>query len=133
MPLSSEMQEPPAPSELSQVEVGSKPWKYAGYRSFCEFVSSDDNFFVLRRFGALSARVLLNLQDQLACLEEELEAREQELRQTDEDIHNGSFRGDTDGKRKNIITEAQRVLREYSMRPNAPIILQFTFVWTCLD
>ncbi|KAK0514330.1 hypothetical protein JMJ35_002947 [Cladonia borealis] len=114
MPISSELQDPPAPWEPSQVEVGSKPWKYAGYRLFCEFVSSDEDFFVLRRFGALSARVLLNLQDQLARLEEELEAIEQKLRQRDKNVHNGSFRGETDEKRKNIITEAQHVLREYN-------------------
>ena len=133
MSISSELQDPPAPWEPSQVEVGSKPWKYAGYRSFCGFVSSDEDFFVLRRFGALSARVLLNLQDQLARLEEELEAIEQKLRQRDKNVHNGSFRGETDEKRKNIITEAQHVLREYSKRPNAvniPIILQFTLVST---
>ena len=137
MPISSELQDRPAPWEPSQEDVDRKAWKYAGYRSFCEFVSSDEDFFVLRRFGTLSARVLLHLQDQLAQLEEKLEATEQQLRQKNApDVHNGSFRQDTRVQRKEIISEAQHVLREYSKRPNVcniAVILQFTFVsvfWT---
>ena len=119
MPISSELQDRPAPWEPSQEDVDRKAWKYAGYRSFCEFVSSDEDFFVLRRFGTLSARVLLHLQDQLAQLEEKLEATEQQLRQKNApDVHNGSFRQDTRVQRKEIISEAQHVLREYSKRPN---------------
>lgn len=134
MPISSELQDRPAPWEPSQQDVDEKAWKYAGYRSFCEFISSDEDFFVLRRFGSLTARVLLNLQDQLARLEEELEAIEQQLRQRDvPDVHNGSFRHDTQEQRKKKTTEAQHVLREYSKRPNPfyiPVILKFTFVST---
>ena len=119
MPISSELQDRPAAWEPSQEDIDQKAWKYAGYRSFCEFVSSDEDFFVLRRFGALSARVLLELQDQLARLEERLEATEQQLRQRDvPDIHNGSFRQETQAQRKEIISEAQHVLREYSKRLN---------------
>lgn len=119
MPISSELQERPAAWEPSQEDIDQKAWKYAGYRSFCEFVSSDEDFFVLRRFGALSARVLLELQDQLARLEERLETTEQQLRQNDvPDVHNGSFRQETQAQRKEIISEAQHVLREYSKRLN---------------
>lgn len=49
-----------------------KPWKYAGYRDFSSFVASDNNFFILRRFSTLSARVLLALQDELVELEDQL-------------------------------------------------------------
>ena len=115
MPISSELQDRSVPWEPSQYDVDQKAWKYVGYRSFCEFVSSDEDFFVLRRFGSLSARVLLDLQDQLARLEGELEDIEQQLRQRDApDVHNGSFRQDSQTRRKEIISEAQRVLREYS-------------------
>ena len=115
MPFSIELQGQPAPWQPSQDDVDRKAWKYAGYRSFCKFVSSDEDFFVLRRFGTLSARVLLDLQDQLARLEEKLEATEQHLRQRDDlDVHNGSFRQETQAQRKEIISEAQRALREYS-------------------
>ena len=130
MPIPSELQDRSAPWEPSQYDVDQKPWKYAGYRSFCEFVSSDEDFFVLRRFGNLSARVLLDLQDQLARLEGELEEIEQQLRQRDApDLHNGSFRQDSQTRRKEIILEAQRVLREYSKCLNVletPVIVQFT-------
>ena len=116
MPFSSEMRDRSVAWEPSQQDVDLKPWKYAGYRSFCEFVSSDEDFFVLRRFGSLTARVLLDLQDQLARLEENLEDIEQQVRQRDApDVHNGSFRQDPQAQRKEIIQEAQRVLREYSM------------------
>lgn len=130
MPISSELQDRSAPWEPSQHDIDQKPWKYAGYRSFCEFVSSDEDFFVLRRFGTLSARVLLNLQDQLATLEGRLEDIEQQLRQRDApDVHNGSFRQDPQAQRKEIILEAQRVLREYSKCLHVletPVIVQFT-------
>ena len=115
MPISSELQDRSAPWEPSEYDVNQKAWKYLGYRSFCEFVSSDEDFFVLRRFGTLSARVLLSLQDQLATLEGRLEDIEQPLRQrATPDVNNGSFRQDSQAQRKEIISEAQRVLREYS-------------------
>ena len=38
-----------------------QPWKYVGYREFCKFVVSDDDFFILRRFSNLSSRVLVGL------------------------------------------------------------------------
>ena len=123
--MSSELQDLPAPREPSQEEAGRKPWKYAGYRSFCEFISSDEDFFVLRRFGILSARVLLDSQDQLARLEEQLEATEQQLRQRDApDVHNGSFRQDTQAQRKEIISEARHLLREYS-KPSSLLAIHF--------
>ena len=129
MPISSELQDRSAPWEPSQND-NQKSWKYIGYRSFCEFVSSDEDFFVLRRFGTLSARVLLNLQDQLATLEGRLEGIEQQLRQRDTpDVNNGSFRQDSQAQRKDIISEAQRVLREYSKCLNSlesPLIADFT-------
>ena len=115
MPSSTEVQDQPAQWEPSSHDVDTKAWKYTGYRSFCKFVSSDEDFFILRRFGALSARVLLDLQDQLTCLEADLEALEQHHRQKDvPDIHNGSFRRETQPERKRLVSEAQRLLREYS-------------------
>src|ERR1700722_559445 len=57
----------------SQDELLNKPWKYTGYRVFSQFIASDNDFFVLRRFGTLNARVILALQDQLSKLEEDLE------------------------------------------------------------
>ena len=101
--------------EPSQADIDTKPWKYSGYQSFSAFVASDNDFFVLRRFGDLSARVLLGLQDQISCLEEDLGALEKRVREKDApDIHNGSFRQETQEERKALVSRAQRLLREYS-------------------
>lgn len=63
----------------------------------------------------MSARVLLALQDELSRLEEQLEALEMRVREKDApDIHNGSFRQETQDDRQALVREAQRLLREYS-------------------
>ena len=64
----------------SQQELNRKPWKYVGYKAFSEWAASDNDFFVLRRFGALNTRVILKLQDEISELEEELEKLEMENR-----------------------------------------------------
>ncbi|KAK7403419.1 hypothetical protein QQX98_010832 [Neonectria punicea] len=61
---------PDAP--LSDYEIRKKPWKYIGYRGYSDFISSEDDFFVLRRFDVLNVRVALALQDELSVLEEDL-------------------------------------------------------------
>ncbi|TDZ67894.1 hypothetical protein CTRI78_v002716 [Colletotrichum trifolii] len=53
-------------------EVHRKPWKHIGYKGYSEFVSSEDDFFLLRRFDTLNTRVALALQDEVSQLEEEL-------------------------------------------------------------
>ncbi|KAF6217660.1 hypothetical protein HO133_006762 [Letharia lupina] len=101
--------------EPSQADIDRKPWKYTGYQSFSAFVASDNDFFVLRKFGALSARVLLGLQDQLSRLEQDLEALEKTAREKDApDVHNGSFRQETRKDRQALVGQAQPLLREYN-------------------
>ena len=108
----------------SQADVDAKPWKYLGYQSFSAFVASDNDFFILRRFSALSARVLLGLQDQLSRLEEDLEALEKTVREKDApDIHNGSFRDETEKAREALVCQAQRLLRDYSQSQFLSIVL----------
>ena len=110
-----QMQGLPTAWKPSQDDIDEKPWKYIGYRSFSSFVASDNDFFVLRRFSALSARVLLGLQDQLSRLEENLNVLDNRAREkTAPDVHNGSFRHETQEDREDIICQAQRLLREYS-------------------
>ena len=110
-----EMQSQSSEWHPSQVDIDAKPWKYTGYRSFSAFVASDNDFFILRRFSALSARVLLGLQDQLSRLEEDLETLEKSVRKKDApDIHNGSFRQETEKAREALVSQAQRLLRDYS-------------------
>ena len=110
------MQSPTTPGwQPSQADIDEKPWKYVGYRSFSAFIASDHDFFILRKFGALSARVLLRLQDQLSQLEEELEAVEKMAREEDApDVHNGSFRQETMKDRQDLVGQAQGLLKEYS-------------------
>lgn len=86
-----------------------------GYRGFSEFVASHDNFFILRRFGTLTARVLLSLQDELVELEGQLETLENHLSSAGApDIHNGSFREETQQARVDLIREIDGKLRAYS-------------------
>ena len=106
----------------SQQDIDEKPWKYTGYQSFSTFIASDNDFLVFRRFGILSARVLLSLQDQLSCVEEDLEICEKRVRGKDvPDIHNGSFRQESQEDRKDLVCRAQRLLREYSQ--SSPFVI----------
>jgi uncharacterized protein (DUF983 family) len=92
-----------------------KPWKYVGYRDFCAFVTSDDDFFVLRTFSGLSARVLLALQDELSELEGQLEVHEKDIMaQSAPDVHNGSFRSESSEIRLDLIREIDQKLRAYN-------------------
>ena len=101
--------------EPSKIEIDQKPWKYLGYQSFSRFVASDHDFFILRRFGALSAQVILALQDELSCLERNLELIEKRQREEHApDVHNGSFRQETQHDRKKLLLDARPLLREYS-------------------
>ena len=101
--------------EPSKIEIDQKPWKYLGYQSFSRYVASDNDFFILRRFGALSAQVILGLQDELSCVERDLELIEKRQREEDApDVHNGSFREETQDDRKKLLLGARPLLKEYS-------------------
>ncbi len=105
----------PARWKPTREDVERKAWKYLGYQSFANFVASDHDFFVLRRFGALSARVLLGLQDELSCLEGQLDVVESRLRQRDgPQVHNGTFRHETQEERKQLVSHAYHLLSDYS-------------------
>lgn len=72
-----------------------QPWKYIGYKVFSRWMASDQTFFILRRFGALNARVALSLQDEIVELEEKLNFMDKEYSSTEwPDVNNGSFRDD---------------------------------------
>jgi hypothetical protein len=92
-----------------------QPWKYLGYREFCKFVASDDDFFVLRRFSVLSSRILLALQDELSELEGQLDAHEKELTAKSAlNRHNGTFREEFSEIRLDLVHEIDRKLRAYN-------------------
>lgn len=76
--------------------------------SLVELVAADDDFLVFRRFGKLSARVMLDMQRELAQKEIELELLDRKY-------------GDTDGmdfekdERFGLMSEIKVKLKEYSM------------------
>ncbi|RSL53118.1 hypothetical protein CEP53_007849 [Fusarium sp. AF-6] len=85
---------------LTEKEIHIKPWKFIGYKGYSEFISSEDDWFVLRRFGVLNVRVALALQDEVAVLEEQLKELDATHSQRGSpDLHNGRFRKDVEGRR----------------------------------
>jgi hypothetical protein len=109
------MSSPSSETALSPEQINSKPWKYLGYEEYSSFMSSDDDFFVVRRFSTLTARVILALQDQLSELEEQLGSLEKNLkRRGSPAVHNGSFREETQAARADLVWKINRKLREYS-------------------
>jgi hypothetical protein len=105
------------PSALlpSPDEIKCAAWKYAGYKRFSRFVGFSPNFFMARQFRTLNARVILAMQDELVELEEELNKLDDELSTRNAlDIHNGSFRLETERPRHELIWDLQKRLKIYS-------------------
>lgn len=55
------------------------PYKHLGYPELSRYIASDNDSFLFRRFGALNARVLLNLQH-------DIEVQEKYLSELDEAV-----------------------------------------------
>ena len=65
----------------TDVEAGRKRQEYLeGYAELSEFIASDNDFLVFRKFGALSARNLLYLQAEVQVLEGQLKRMDEEDR-----------------------------------------------------
>ncbi|KAK4112398.1 hypothetical protein N656DRAFT_709377 [Canariomyces notabilis] len=98
----------------TEADIQLKPWKYIGYKGYAEFISSDDDFLILRRFDSLSARVALRLQDEINVLEEELERLDTiHSKPESTDFNNGTLRDDI-AERAEILELAARKLRRYN-------------------
>jgi hypothetical protein len=65
-------QRPASEESVSATDEQKLPWKYIGHKVFSRWIASDQTFFVMRRFGALNARVALSLQDEIVELEANL-------------------------------------------------------------
>ena len=78
------------------------------------FVASDDDLFVLRRFGKLGARVALMMQANIAKLEEDLMVEDTLGREKKE--NNGTFLHDPRKKRRELMDEIKIRLIEYRTR-----------------
>lgn len=105
-------------TNVTKEDLEKKPWKYIGYEGFSTLVASDNDFFLLRRFGTLHARVLLSLQDQLVELEQELRKIDKKAAEkTAPDCHNGSFRMNKVAERSETLCKIHTKLKEYSTNP----------------
>ncbi|TGJ88060.1 hypothetical protein E0Z10_g637 [Xylaria hypoxylon] len=118
----------------SAEEVQKKPWKYVGYKRYTEFISTDPDLLIFRRFGTLNARVGLVLQDRISLLEQKLIDLDNEYSRRNADpINNGTLRDDIqdreallntisyhlDKYNKFLIQQSQ--LREYVRAPSRDI------------
>lgn len=80
------------------------------------WMASDDDFFVVRRYGKLGARIALYLQDQVAELEEQLNQQDRYCEDPAQgDWDNGTFRKDDNAKRKQIMEALSIRLERYRM------------------
>lgn len=101
--------QPPSPQEIAK-----KPWKYIGYRGYSEFLASENDFFIFRKFASLNSRTALALQDQLSVLEEELEELDRRYSSTAAaDVNNGSYRDDQ-ADREELLEKIHDKLVKYS-------------------
>jgi hypothetical protein len=105
-------------------EVQRHPWKYVGYRRYTEFIASDNDLLIFRRFGSLNARVALRLQDKVSELEQRLAELDREYsKRSAEPINNGTFRDDIE-ERAVLLDEITCHLGRYSKNPvNNMIVL----------
>ncbi|KAL2040567.1 hypothetical protein N7G274_006546 [Stereocaulon virgatum] len=92
-------------------EADHQPWRYRGYPAMCKWMASDNDFFVLRRFGQVAARVLLRMQDRIAKLEEDLRCLDQVCMKAG--LNNGTFRYEPKLEREDILDELCWRLEQY--------------------
>lgn len=96
----------------TQEEIQRKPWKFIGYKGYADFIASDNDFLILRRFGTLSARVALSLQDEISELEHRL--GEYDAKYSDRnarDVNNGTFRDELPDRKELFQIIADKICR----------------------
>ena len=104
----------PSPTPPTADDIARKPWKYIGTKGYSEFLASEGDLLVFRRFGALNARILLALQDEISKLEEDLDEMDTFYGDKDgEDYNNGTFRDDMPD-RADLLNHLREKLYEYS-------------------
>ena len=97
--------------QVPTLTEGSDIQNSRGYPALCSFASSDDDFFAVRRFEKLGARVILMLQDRIAFLEEQLIKQDTLARKSELDC--GTFRWEPIKERRAIMDEIFHTLKEY--------------------
>ena len=99
---------------------------FHNYRTFAEFITSDEELFVFRRFDRLNARNLLYLQSELVWLEAQLqEMDDEENSNANMDVKLVAKCWETlslkaeefprEAARMELILKIRRVIKEYSM------------------
>lgn len=121
---------PPASPTLTSCSVDKKSrigkaWKYEGYKALSEWMASDDDFFVVRRFGTVNAHVILWMQHQIVSKETQLAELHQQMEKkpgTSAEVEgqNDSFNWDIDylPERHNLMRELSALLLHYSQSYN---------------
>ena len=110
-------QSPPAQLTPTPDEIRSKNWMYVGYRGASQWMASDNDFFVVRRFATLNTRMLLTKQTQIYKLEQQLN----DLEKPWHDIHsvkdhdNSTVMNDI-YERERILENLWKKLKDYSMK-----------------
>lgn len=92
----------------------------------CKWIASDDDFFVLRRFGELGARVLLRMQDRIVKLEEDLQRLDHMCQENGS--NNGTFRYDPVWERQRLLDELTSRLEQYRRYYHLQYGLVFTLI-----
>jgi hypothetical protein len=86
------------------------PWRDIGYRGASEWMASEDDFFIIRRFAALNTRVLLAKQAEISQFEKQLDKMDDPALKID----NSTFLGDMHPERRTLIERLWKELKEYS-------------------
>ncbi len=99
-------------------------FKFKGYPALARWMGASEDFFLIRRFGDLNARILLAMQDDIMQLEERLQTIDKRYEDAFFDkatqkpltpSRNDTLRCDPDPERRQILGKLRPMLKEYSM------------------
>ncbi|KAH0544937.1 hypothetical protein FGG08_001017 [Glutinoglossum americanum] len=102
-----QLQLPPIPSS----ERNRARWRYVGYRGASEWMTSEDDFFIIRRFATLNTRVLLAKQAEISELERRLDIADEP---SEKDYDNSTVLDDRNIERQILLKELWVALKEYN-------------------
>lgn len=103
--------------QLTENDMRANAWHYFGYPTLSAYMSSSNDFFLLRRFSRASAHCLLYQQHEIAKRGKDLDAWDELARgcKPDGSGASDSFEKDPIKERTEIIKELIPLLREYRM------------------
>ncbi|KAF9699563.1 hypothetical protein EKO04_002654 [Ascochyta lentis] len=121
---------PPASPTATHCSIGqdakrNTAWKYEGYKALSQWMASDDDFFIVRRFGAVNAHVILWMQHQISQKENALAELHEQMETSDKangvEGRNDSFEWDKVNltERHNLMRDLAALLLHYNKYVNA--------------